>query len=129
MTLKALEGLEGYIDVTVCTSMEEAQSTLSKGVDLVICGLHFDEGRMLDFLRFAKANPDTRPIPFICIKSTEDMLSPVMLQSVEIASKALGATRFVDLYEWRTTLGDEQAFHKLRDCIDHAIQDDSDTAT
>lgn len=125
ITLKALEG---YVDVTVCTSMEEAQLALSKGVDLVMCGLHFDEGRMLDFLRFAKANPDTRSIPFICVKSTEDMLSPVMLQSVEIASKALGAARFVDLYEWRTALGDEQAFQKLRDCVAHAIQDDSATA-
>lgn len=122
----ALEALAGYFEVTVCTSRENAESALGKGVDVAMCGLHFDEGRMLDFLRLAKEHANTRSIPFICVKSTEDVLSPVMLQSVEAASKALGAENFINLHAWRTTIGDEKAFQKLRDYIDAAIQATND---
>src|SRR5437868_6976999 len=102
--------LKGHYDLVCCTSLEEARSALDKSIDLVLCGLHFDEGRMLDFLRYAKADPSTRPIPFICIKIAEGMLSQAIIQSIEIASRALGADRFVDLHEWIIKLGDTKAY-------------------
>lgn len=60
----ALEALEGYLEIVVCTALEDAQLALGKGVDLAMCGLHFDEGRMLDFLRFAKGHANTRSIQY-----------------------------------------------------------------
>jgi hypothetical protein len=36
-------------------NIEEACAALSTTFDLIICGLHFENGRMYDFLRFSKA--------------------------------------------------------------------------
>lgn len=109
--------LEADFALAICTSVAEARPLLSRNIDMVMCGIHFDEGRMFDLLRYAKADPDIKSIPFLCINST-DGLSPAIVQSVEIASKALGADGFVELYEWRNKLGDKQAFEKLRALID-----------
>lgn len=115
---KVREALEGHFILKVTSSLQEARTLLNEGPDLVLCGLHFDEGKMFDLLRYAKADPKTKSIPFLCVKSTEGVLSPTIFEGIEIASKALGADGFVELYDWKTKLGDEAAYDKLRRLVD-----------
>jgi CheY-like chemotaxis protein len=110
----ASQALKKDFALTFCTSLVDARSVLKDGFDLILCGLHFDEGRMFDFLREVKADPQTKSIPFLCIKSTDGMLSPAISQSIEIASHSLGANGFVDLFQWKAAHGDEEAYEKFR---------------
>ena len=41
-----------------------------------------------------------------------------MYESVKIATKALGADGFIDLYRWRMRYGEAEAFHRLTRSID-----------
>lgn len=101
-----------------CLTLDQARQALrANEIDLAIAGIHFDESRMFDLLRYAQADPATDGIPFLCLKILDDRIAPTFLQSAEIASRALGARDFIDLSEWRARLGDDEAFRQLRDCI------------
>jgi hypothetical protein len=73
---------------------------------------------MFDLLRLSKANPATRAIPFICLRVVEGELDQTLYQSVDIASTALGAARFVDLFRLKRMCGKEEANKKLRDLVE-----------
>lgn len=120
--LAVSRALESHFTLIGAGSVAEAQSRVVQGIDLILCGLHFDEGRMFDLLRYVKANPATKSIPFLCIKSGDGTLSPALLESVEIASKALGADGFVVLHDWKKDFGDDAAYEKLRHLINRLIR-------
>jgi DNA-binding NarL/FixJ family response regulator len=115
------DALQEHFTLSVTSSLAEAQSLLAEDIAIVLCGLHFDEGKMFDLLRYAKADPMTREIPFLCVKSTEGVLSSVIFQGIEIASRALGADGFVELVEWKMAVGDEAAYEQLRQLVDRLI--------
>lgn len=104
-----------------CITLEAAKAIAYDGIDLVLCGLHFDESRMFDFLRFMKADPTLKSIPFVCIKAIEGKLEPTYNESIRIATQALGADGFFDLWELNKKLGREDAVHKIRLYIDRII--------
>jgi hypothetical protein len=107
--------LEADFALTVSTTLADARERLRPTrIDLVLCGLYFDESRMFDLLRYAKADPVTACIPFFCINPTATTLPSTLLQSVEISSKALGAQEFIDLPTWQSRLGMDPAHTKLR---------------
>lgn len=87
--------------------------------------MHFGDGQVYDFLRLAKASPESKNVPFFIIDSGKDQLYPYVLQSVEIASKALGAAAVIPITRWRRELGDERAFEAYRQAIRRELQDDS----
>ncbi|MFN8657290.1 MAG: hypothetical protein U0105_13195 [Candidatus Obscuribacterales bacterium] len=85
--------------VSYAKTMEEAIRLLeSESFSLIVCGMQFDDSRMFDLLRHCKSNPKHRDVPFGCVRLVDsNYSSPVILESLEIASKALGATAFLDL--------------------------------
>lgn len=101
--------------------LSQAKSFLSEPFDVIVCGMHFDDSRMFDLLRYAKAEERTRPIPFLAVKATAGDLSPTLLQSVEIACGALGAEKFVDLSEWETRFGIEATHARFRALIERVV--------
>jgi CheY-like chemotaxis protein len=105
--------LGSTFELIFSTSLHHAQAQLNEGVDLVACDIHFDDCRMFDLLRLSKANPATRQIPFLCLKVVEGVLDQALYQSVDIASSALGAAGFVDLFQLKQDGGDEQAHKNL----------------
>lgn len=109
--------LERKYEFTFSESVEHARSYMGSGLALIACDTHFDDCRMFDLLRISKANPDTRPIPFLCLRVVEGALDKTLYQSVDIASSALGAAAFIDLFELKQKLGDEQAHLKLNKLI------------
>jgi hypothetical protein len=111
------DALGSDFDTVACFSLDEAKTALDHNISLVICGLHFDDGRMFDFLKHAKAGAATASIPFFCVKGAGGPLSRAIYQGIVIATEALGATGFVDLSDLRNKLGDEQTYKVLRDAL------------
>jgi hypothetical protein len=102
----ALEGMfEPDADVTYAYTLGEAIHHLgASSIDLVLATIHFDESRMFDFLRYARAvSPQ---IPIVCTRVLDTKLTGSLLDAVTIAVESLGAT-FIDRYALGETLGDE----------------------
>jgi response regulator of citrate/malate metabolism len=58
-----------------CVTLDAARSTLvPQKTDLVLCEIYFDESRMCDLLRYAKAHPVARLIPFVCLNEAPQPL-------------------------------------------------------
>ena len=104
-------------DLTFVHSIDEAYATVRPEFDLILCGLHFENGRMYDFLKFSKAYQRTKNIPFLCVQLTGGILPYGAFKSMVTAFDVLGGDMFVQLAKWRIELGDEQAFTKLLDVI------------
>jgi hypothetical protein len=91
---------------------------------LVVCGCHFDEGRMYDLLRHMKATPELARVPFMAVRCVEgDMaLDDALFESVKIAVRALGGNAFVDLLRWQRRHGEAEAAHRLTQLVQDLAQ-------
>lgn len=96
------------------TTLEEAKEDLQPAPALVVCGCHFDEGRMYDLLRHLKATPGLTGVPFMAVRCMEgELLDDALYESVKIAVRALGGNAFVDLLRWQRRWGPAEASHRL----------------
>lgn len=114
-TLENVIGIEAVI--LGANSLPQAISFLRSTVSLVVCGIHFDDSRMFDLLRMAKADPSTRDVPFLCYRDMDSALSSTVLESLRIACQALGAAAFVDLFELKSRYGVQEADQRFRQVI------------
>ena len=62
---------------------------------LIICGLHFDECRMMELLWRVKEMPEYRETPFLCVRALEAHFETT--ESVKAAHEALGAVGFLEI--------------------------------
>src|ERR1041385_2980828 len=76
-------------------TMERALQLANQNVDMILCGVHFDDSRMFDLLREIKADSKLRQLPFICMRLIGSNLAPALIQSLEISCQALGADKFI----------------------------------
>ncbi len=86
-----------YVEPVPAYTYDEAVSVLRsrQDIDLVACGVFFDETRMFDLLRTVRQEfPD---IPFVCCRVGERELQPVSLEAVGIAAKSMGAAGMISL--------------------------------
>jgi hypothetical protein len=111
------EALGTEFDLVICHSLTTAKAVLGENIGLITCGVRFDEGRMLDLLRYVKENPETQSIPFLCVIGAGKSFSPAVLKGIKQAVLILGANGIIDLSELRRKLGDEQAYETLRQVI------------
>ncbi len=103
-------------------TLDEALASLADPPALVVCGCHFDEGRMYDLLRHLRAEPGLRAVPFLGVRCTPDkLLDGALYESVKIAVRALGGNAFVDLLRWQKRWGEAQAAHRLTRLIETLI--------
>jgi hypothetical protein len=119
------DALGSEFDVVVCTSFTQAKSSLTENIDLVACGLHFDEGKMFDLLRYVKADEKLKSIPFFCVKGVGGELSPAIFQSIKIATKTMGADGFIDISERRRKYGDEATYANMRNAVHQLLSNDA----
>lgn len=117
----ALRALADHFELEFCYNLNDAITALGHGVDGIVCGLHFGEGEFFDFLQHAKSNPGTRSIPFFCLHGSGGSLSTPIQKSIEIATKAAGAERYIQISKMRAELGDEEAFKKIRGLINELV--------
>ena len=85
-----------YADVVPVHDYDDAVAALRKGgVDLVLCGVFFDETRAQDLLRFVRQ--EFAAVPFVACRIGDRTLSPVMVEAMGIAAKSMGAVAFIDM--------------------------------
>jgi hypothetical protein len=121
--------LPGGVQLASAATLAEARNAVRPDTPLVVCGCHFDDGRMYDLLRYLQAHPPLARVPFLTIRALEGELDDAMYESVKIATQALGGVGFVDLYRWGRRYGEAEASRRLTERI-LALADgqvDSDT--
>lgn len=123
-----LQILKEAFDVVPVTSRSEAHEKLAEPFDVIVCGSLFDESRMFDLLRYCKAMPHTRNIPFVCIKGRGGKLDEMSYEGVAIALKALNADGFVDFNRWTSQFGAREACERLRNLIGGLAKDRRNSA-
>jgi CheY-like chemotaxis protein len=103
-------------------TLKQAREKLFPPPDLVVCGCHFDEGRMYDLLRYLKAEPELERTPFLAVRCVEDeLLDDALYESVKIAVRALGGNAFVDLARWQRRWGEAEASHRLTQLLESLL--------
>jgi hypothetical protein len=110
----AIERVRGTLAVipfgqVVANTLPEAKAAVTPETPLVICGCHFDDGRMYELLRHLKACPALAGIPFLSVRVLAGELDDAMYESVKIATRVLGGNGFIDLFRWRQLYGEAEA--------------------
>jgi hypothetical protein len=93
----AQELFDGDYNMTISTSLSNAQEMLKKKYDLIAAATCFDESRMFDLLRYCKATPHIQSTPLIALRIDGIKMDDMTHQAVQIATKALGAEEYIDL--------------------------------
>ena len=115
--------LAGSYTLLPASTMEQARQALTDSPDLVVCGCHFDEGRMYDLLRLLKATPGLERTPFLATRCVPgELLDDALYESVKIAVRALGGNAFVDLLRWQQRWGAAEASHRLTQLVESLLQ-------
>ncbi len=99
-------------------TLRQAAAAVTPETPLVICGCHFDDGRMYELLRHLKARTELQSVPFMAIRATEGELDDTLYESVKIAIRALGGDTFIDLFRWQRRYGAAEAAHRLTQRIE-----------
>src|SRR5258708_10741712 len=85
-----------YATVVPVYQYDDAVAALRKGgVDLVLCGVFFDETRALDLLRLVRQ--EFAALSFVACRIGDRTVSPVMVEAMGIAAKSMGAVAFIDM--------------------------------
>jgi len=89
--------LATYETVFVHTIDEAKASLDGRNYDLIVIGVHFDESRMFDLLRYVRWQERHRSTPVICVLTVDFARHAIAAEGLEIAIKALGGTAYIDL--------------------------------
>jgi hypothetical protein len=85
-----------YAAVMPVYAYDDAVSLLRRGgIDLVLCGVFFNETRALDLLRLVRQ--EFPALPFVACRIGDRAVSPVMVEAMGIAAKSMGAVAFIDM--------------------------------
>jgi hypothetical protein len=112
------DSLEGAYTLRNAPDLAAARKAIDADTPLVICGCHFDEGRLYDLLRQLKSDPATAGVPFLALRALEGKLEDALYESVKIATHALGGNGFIDLYRWNARYGEIEARHRLTRAVE-----------
>ena len=108
-------------EIQVCHTFNEACAAMDGTVGLVACGVHFDSGKVFDFLRHVRENPATADLPFFILLGAGSRYSPAIVTGIKAAAKLLRVTGFTDLTRFADKIGKEAAFEALRKGIRDAL--------
>ena len=86
-----------YAEVLPVYTYDEAVAALrGKGaVDLVLCGVFFNETRALDLVRLVRK--EFPSLPVVCCRIGDRVVDPVMSEAMGIAAKSVGAVAYIDM--------------------------------
>lgn len=103
---------ENEAEAVYAFTLWEAIHYLDEGnFDLVLCTIHFDDSRMFDLLRYARANSPS--IPCVCTRVLDTTLKGSVLTAMTIAVESLGAI-FIDRFALLEYYGDEAGNEEFR---------------
>ena len=104
------------------STLDGAKALVQAETPLVLCGCHFDDGRMYDLLRWMRASPPLKHVPFLALRLHEGQLDDAMYESLKIAVDAVGGDGFVDLYRWQLRYGHKAAGERLSRRVDALLR-------
>lgn len=88
-------------ELLIATTMLEAIEKLEKEeVDLIMIGVHFDESRMFELMSHCKTMSKNGNKPIISFCTRDTPLTRTMHDSIDIATKALGAWIYLDQHDY-----------------------------
>jgi hypothetical protein len=109
--------LQPLYDVTFVTTLEQAHAALAAdNFDLIICGVHFDDGQMPLLLQHCKTEPRLQPVPFVGFRALGGRLPESTYVQIRKMTTLLGGV-YVDLFHWIDTRGSERALSDLKGVI------------
>ena len=100
--------------------LNDACAHLNMKPDAIVCNLHFDEGRMFEFLAYVRAHPGTRDVPFVVLQ-TRKSLTPGTIKGIQSASHAFGIDAFVEVFRVREEHGHDAALTEVREAINRVL--------
>jgi len=112
-TIRQMLGDE--VECIAACSLDEAIHSIEAHPDMILCNVRFDESRMIELLSATKQQPETRGIPFLCMR-----LAPMpasLRHGVEVAVLALGAVGFLDFSALELERGKDAAQQALREMV------------
>ena len=111
-TVAVERALGRYVEVVSAYTLEDAVRRLQSGdINMILCGMYFEETRMFDLVRLAKEKfPGT---PIVCCRIGQSEVPQVTLEAVAIAAKSMGAEDFVDMPLLRPDPAADQEFRSL----------------
>lgn len=114
-----LSDILGRHTLLFAANLEKALDLLQsrQDVDLILCGLHFDDGKMYELLEAAKSSRTAATKPFLCVQLIGSILPYRAFESMRAAFDILGGDLFIQVAKWRIDFGDEEAFKKFNDVI------------
>ena len=107
--------LGGNLDFLPVHSLRHAKALLqanAASISLIACGVHFDESRMFDLLRYARES--FPQIPFVCCRVLETRVSRMFIEATALSATNLGAVTFFDLPARADAVGMVAAEQELR---------------
>jgi hypothetical protein len=107
------------VELLPVSTLTDAEAVLGRNRDLamVICGVHFDESRMYDLLRYARSR--FPQLSFVCVRILilESQLQRISLNAIEMAARMLGAATFIDYPTLVEQRGTQAADQELRQAV------------
>lgn len=85
-------------------------------IDLIVCGMHFDDSHMIDFLQEVKKESDWADIPFVCWQNNPSKVAQHALDDAGRVAVVLGACIYLGFEEVRS-MPDEELRKQILDCL------------
>lgn len=106
--------------VVFMRTLDEAQRTLdSEEFDLILVGVHFDDSRMFDLLRYLRAGERHGNRPVVCMRSHRFVSPAISIEGLEIAVKALACNLFLDFTKYAD---DPQGNAAIRNVLNELLE-------
>jgi DNA-binding response OmpR family regulator len=93
--LKAILGDQRLIFARTLGAAQRALE--AEAWDLLMIGVHFDDSRMFDLLRYLRQNETHAALPVVCIRSHSFASTAISMESLAIAARTLSCSLFLDL--------------------------------
>ena len=124
-TEKIVELLGDGFQLQLAKTVQHAHTLLKQSqFDLIVCGVRFDDSRLLDLLQQCKSDPQLASIPFLCMRVLRGKLSLDCLRDIVLASSALGAAGFFDVEQCDRDVGPEATATEYRKLVRSLLEGD-----
>jgi hypothetical protein len=87
---------------------------MDEAIDIAVCGVHFDNGKVFDLLRYIRGHYLAHDLPVFMLLATGSRYSPAIVHGVRRAAQIMGVTAFTDMTRLIEKVGKQQAVEILR---------------
>jgi hypothetical protein len=85
-------------------TIEEALDVAAQGVDIIVCGINFDDSQMFELLRAVKADPRLSKTPFVCVRLVGSNLTPTLIRASKSPVRCWEQPRLLISTSWNEHL-------------------------